>query len=114
MLREQVLTDLSFSDLKKMEKLKRQFDDSMAFLNRAKIFLLPLEQTQRVQEGLALGKSETPSQIFLTKFSVGKMDGRLTSAASALHRGRRIAEKKLMELKLSITELSRVFLMINV
>ena len=97
-----------------MEKLKRQFDDTLAFLNTAKIFLLPLEQTQRVEGWPLVSQRCHPILSLRSAITVGKMDGRLTSAASALHRGRRIAEKALRELKLSITELSRVFLKINV
>ena len=41
------------------------------------------------------------------------MEDSLMSAASALHRGRRIAEKALRELKLSLIELQGVFLKIN-
>ena len=49
-----------------MEKLKQQLDYTMAALNKAKRFLIPLEQTERVQDGLALGKSEISCRIFLT------------------------------------------------
>ena len=67
LLREQVLTDLSFSDLKKMEKLKSQFADTMMSLSGAKIFLLPLEQTDKVRDGMIRGKSEMTCRIFCTK-----------------------------------------------
>ena len=99
-----------------MEKLKQQFDVTLASLSEAKRFLIPLEQTERVQSGLTLGKSEISCRNFFLKTNIlgAKMDESLTSAASALHRGRRITEKALGVLKLSITELSGVFLKINV
>ena len=55
------------SDFKKMEKLKQQFDVAMASLSEAKRFLIPLEQTERVQDGLTLGNSEILCQISFTK-----------------------------------------------
>ena len=50
-----------------MEKLKQQFDVAMASLSGAKIFLIPLEQTERVQDGLTLGNSEISCRISFTK-----------------------------------------------
>lgn len=98
-----------------MDELKKQIDDTMMSIAKAKKYLLGLEKTDKLRDALELGKRRILYSVHLytVTCSVSKTDAALTQASVSFSQGWRLSDIATLHLTNSMSELSKLFLRIN-